>query len=111
MSHQLHHAESERNEIILARVEELGGGSVWDADVFAVTLMDVAVTDSDAMSLAGLVGIQQIALDCSRLSISTLRSIAAIRGLQSLVLCNPVFAAEDLLALQAVGPEVQVVAE
>lgn len=111
MSTQLHPAQAEKNEAILARVEVLGGGSVWDAEVFAVTLMDVVVTDGDAIQLAGLVGVQQIALDCSRLSIGTLRSIAAIPGLQSLVLCKPVFSAADLDGLQALGPDVQVVTE
>ncbi len=84
---------------------------MWDAEVFAVTLMDVAVTDTDAMPLTGLVGVQQIALDCSRVSIGALQKIAEIPGLQSLVLCNPVFDAEGLKILQEIGPEVQVVEE
>ena len=103
--------EAERNEVILARVEELGGGYVWDAEMFAVTCMDVAIAESDAIALTGLTGVKQIALDCSRVSVGALERIAAIAGLQSLVICNPSFSASDLRLLQGVGPDVQVAEE
>mgnify|MGYP000916614372 CR=1 FL=1 len=109
MNNHITPIEAERNEAILARVEELGGGYVWDAEVFAVTCMDVPIADDDAMALTGLTGIQQIALDCSRVSVDALKKIAGIGGLQSLVVCNPTFNASDFQLLQAVGPEVQVV--
>lgn len=109
MSNHITPIDAARNETILTRVEALGGGYVWDAEVFAVTCMDVAIADADAMTLTGLTGAQQIALDCSRLSFSALKSIAAIDGLQSLVICNPAFNADDLQLLEAVGPEIQVV--
>ncbi len=111
MSNHITPIDAERNEAILARVEELGGGYVWDAEVFAVTCMDVAIADADAMALTGLTGVQQIALDCSRLSFGALKSIAAIGGLQSLVVCNPAFDANDLKLLESVGPDIQVVEE
>lgn len=111
MSKHITPTEAERNEAILARVEELGGGYVWDAEVFAVACMDVAIADVDAMALTGLTGVQQIALDCSRVSVGALKKIAAIGGLQSLVVCNPVFSAEDLKLLEAIGPEIDVVEE
>lgn len=111
MSNHITPVDAERNEAILARVEELGGGYVWDAEVFAVTCMEVAIADVDAMALAGLTGVQQIALDCSRVSVDVLKQIAAINGLQSLVVCTPVFNADDLQLLEAVGPEIQVVEE
>jgi hypothetical protein len=111
MSKHITPAEAERNEAILARVEELGGGYVWDAEVFAVTCMDVAIADVDAMALVGLSGVQQIALDCSRISVDALTKIAAIEGLQSLVVCNPAFNADDLQLPEGVGPEIQVVEE
>lgn len=109
MSKHITAIEAERNEAILARVEELGGGYVWDAEEFAVICMDVALADADAMALVGLTGVQQIALDCSRLSFGALKSIAAIGGLQSLVVCNPAFNVNDLPLLEAVGPEIQMV--
>lgn len=109
MSKPLHPGEAARNEAVLARVEELGGGYVWDAEVFAVTLMGVAVADVDARPLADLVGVQQIALDGSRVSLGTLQKIAMIPGLRSLVLCNPTLDAQGLRSLQGLGPEVQVV--
>lgn len=109
MGTPLHPGDAERNEAILARVEELGGGYVWEAEVFAVTLMEVAVADSDALPLADLVGVQQIALDGSRVSLATLQKIAMIPGLRSVVLCNPTLDARGLQSLRAFGPEVQIV--
>lgn len=94
----------------MARVEELGGGCLWDADVFAVTLMDVAIADTDALPLAGLVGVQQVALDCSQLHAPTLQKIALVPGLQSLVLCKHGLSASELERLQSLGPQVEVVA-
>ncbi len=111
MSSRISAAAAARNEQLLAEVEKLGGGYVWDAEVFAVTLMDVAVADIEARALAGLVGVLQIALDCSRVSIRTLREIAAIPGLQSLVLRNPACRPEELDSLRSVGPDVDVVDE
>ncbi len=111
MTNHLSPASAEKNERILARVEALGGGFVWDAEVFAVTLMDVAIIDAEAKALAGLVGVQQIAINCSKTSLATLCEIAAIPGLQSLVLCNPTLEEDEVKLLSAVGAEVQVVEE
>lgn len=102
-------ASAEKNERILAGVEARGGGFVWDAEVFAVTLMDVAITDAEAKALAGLVGVQQIAMDCSKTSLATLCEIAAIPGLQSLMLCNPTLGEDEMKLLSSVGAEVDVV--
>ena len=78
--------ESQVNQGILDGVEALGGGYVWDAGVFAVTLMDAAVDDDAVVPLCGLRGVHQIALDASRLSVATIAALAGITGLQSLVL-------------------------
>jgi hypothetical protein len=53
---------------------------VWDAEVFAVTLMDVAVEDDAAIPLCGLRGVQQIAVDASRLSAATISRWQALRS-------------------------------
>ncbi len=84
---------------------------MWDAEVFAVTLLDVGIDSAAVERLAGLVGVQQIALDCSRLTISDLHKLASIPMLQSLVLCNPAISESDLEALRLIGPDVEVVAE
>lgn len=97
------------NEAILARVEALGGGYVWESEIFAISLMDSAISDSDSSALLGLRGVQQIALDASRLSIPALRAIAGIPGLESLVLGKASQAPEELLALGRFGPEIQLV--
>ena len=111
MNQQISQAAAEKNEGILARVEELGGGYVWDAEVFAVTLMDVATPDAEARELVGLVGVSQIAMNASHVSIETLAKIAAIPGLQSLVLCNPTCDPYQLESLRSMGPDVEVVTE
>ena len=98
------------NEGILAAVERLGGGYVWEAEIFAVTLIDVPVTDQQAAALAQLVGVQQIALNASRLSSLALHRVARIRGLKSLVLSDLRIAEAELSELKRVGPEIRVVA-
>lgn len=111
MSQYLDPSMARQNERVLARVEALGGDYVWDAEVFAVTLMDVAVTDGDANSLCQLTGIQQIALDSSLIGITTLRKLASIPGLQSLVLCKHRLSSAEIGTLRACGPAVQTVAD
>ena len=76
------------NQKILDRVEELGGGYVWDAEVFAIILLDCELDDKDASVLLGLQGIQQIAINAGRLSAETIRKLAGISGIESLVLGN-----------------------
>ncbi|WP_428380966.1 hypothetical protein [Nevskia ramosa] len=99
------------NEAILSRVEEIGGGSVWDAEVFAVSLMEVAVGEDEALKLCGLTGVQQIVLNSSLLSFSTLKVISSIPGLRSLVLVSPAVSAPELAALGANGLKVEVVGQ
>lgn len=111
MGNPMNLATRTNNESIVARVEALGGGYLWDAEIFAITLMGVAVDDADARILVGLVGVQHIALDGSQVSLETLKEIASIAGLQSLVLCKPVLSHAELASLQAVGPTVDVVVE
>lgn len=111
MNDLLSAAAAKKNEHILARVEELGGGYVWDAELFAVTLIDVAIVDVEARNLVELVGVAQIAIDCSKMSIDTLREIAAIPRLQSLVLYNSPYGPGLIKMLQALGPDVEVVSE
>ena len=67
-------------------MEGYGGGYVWEPEIFAVTLMGVAVADAEAAILSGLTGVQQVALNASRVSLPTLQKIAGIPGLRSLVL-------------------------
>ena len=97
------------NEAILTHVEALGGGLVWDADVFAVTLFDIPASDSDVAVLVGLRGVQQIALNASNLSFPMIESIARIPDLQSLVLCQQNLSAEQVDALRLLGPEIELV--
>lgn len=111
MSKHISPIDAERNEAILARIEALGGAYVWDANVFTVSCMEVAIADADAMALAGLTGVQQIALDCSRVSADALMKIAAIKGLQSLVVCKLALKANELQRLKAIGTAIQVIEE
>jgi hypothetical protein len=98
-----------RNEAILAEVERLGGGSVWEPEVFAVTLMDVAVSDQEALALLGLAGVEQIAINVANISATTLNSIACIAGLNSLVVTGRKIEPPEMSALQSLGPDIEVV--
>lgn len=99
---------AKENERVLASVERLGGGYVWDAEVFVVTLMDVAVGDDEAAILCSLVGVEQIALDASCLSYAVLERTAKIPGLRSLILSAPAVSVAEVKALRKFVPEVLV---
>lgn len=103
--------EVQRNEAILAAVENAGGGYVWDAECFAVTLMDVSVSNELIQVLEGLVGVQQIAMDASTLELSAMLRIACIPGLRSLVLNHSCLNDEDAVRLALIGPEILYVQE
>ena len=98
-----------RNEKILAEVERFGGGSVWEPEMFVVTLMDVAVSDQQALVLLGLSGVEQIAINVASVSAATLNSIAQISGLKSLVVCGRSVEPAELRTLRSLGPEIEVV--
>jgi|GEM_PF-1903924 len=99
------------NEAILCGVESLGGGYVWEAEVFAVTLLGVPVNDDGALSLCNLVGVQQIAVEPSALPFSTLQRLALIPGLESLVLNHALLTPQQEEALRSIGPEIELVTE
>jgi hypothetical protein len=97
------------NKLILDRVEILGGGYVWDADIFSVNLFEVPVTDSDVAPLLELRGVQQIALNAANLTFQTIHSIALIPGLVSLVLCQDSLMPDQIFILESVGPDIELV--
>ena len=99
------------NEAILAQVEALGGGYVWDEEFFSVTLFDVPALDSDIAALSKLRGVQQVALNASNLSFPTIESIARIPDLQSLVLCQQNLSDEQVHALRLLGPDIELVTD
>lgn len=101
-------AEAKRNELVLSRVEELGGSYVWEPEVFAVSLLDVAVGDANAKPLAELVGVGQIAIDATDIELGTLIEIAAVPGLTSLVIKDGSVAEEGLSKLEAMYPALDV---
>lgn len=98
--------EFQTNVSILDSVDALGGGYVWDAEIFAVTLMEVSVEDDDARMLCGLTGVQQIALDASQLSMTALAALAGIPGLQSLVLSRRTLTEDERRKLERAGLEI-----
>jgi len=99
------------NDAILAVVDSLGGDSVWEDDVFAVNLMEPELSDDQALVLCGLVGVQQIAINASRLAFPTLRRLAEIPLLESLVLGHAALTPQQFDELSSVGPEVEQVNE
>lgn len=98
--------EFQTNESILDTVDALGGGYAWDAEIFTVILMEVSVEDDDARMLCGLVGIQQIALDASQLSMTALAALARIPGLRSLVLSRRTLTEDERRELERAGLEI-----
>lgn len=101
----------EENERILAEVEAEGGGYVWDADTFAVTLMDVVPNDALATSLCALVGVQQIAINSARLAFDTVRDLAQIPNLESLVLNHAALTDDEAALIASLVPELILVNE
>jgi len=101
----------EENERILAAVEAAGGGYVWDAEIFAVTLMDVVADDGLAKSLCVLAGVQQIAINSSRLSFDTVKNVAQIPNLRSLVLNHAALTNDEAAYLASLVPELILVNE
>ena len=99
------------NETILAHIEAIGGGYVWESEIFAVTLIDIPVTDHEVAALVGLRGVQQVALNASKLSFATIEAIARIPGMESLVLSGASLSNQQLQALQGIGPEIVLVAD
>lgn len=94
------------NEVILAAVEAEGGGYVWDAECFAVTLMENLPSEALLQSLNDLKGVQQIAIEASTLKFDALMRLASIPGLQSLVLNHSGLSDKDAERLASVGPEI-----
>jgi hypothetical protein len=101
----------EENERILAEVEAAGGGYVWEAEIFAVTLMDVVPNDELAKSLCALVGVEQIAINSSRLTFDTVRDLARIPNLDSLVLNHAALTNGEAALLRSLVPELILVNE
>lgn len=99
------------NEAILEWVDEVGGGSVWEPEIFAVTLIDVPLTDDDVLKLCGLSGVTQIAINSEGLSYITIKALASIPGLRSLVLNRPSVSESEVVDLRKVGPEIEVISE
>ena len=99
------------NQAILDWIDSIGGGSVWEPEVFAVTLIDVDVEDEQALQLCGLSGVEQIAINAEGLSSATLQALARIEGLKSLVLKNPSITDPDLMALNASGSRIEIVSD
>ena len=97
------------NKDILSQVEALGGGYVWEPEIFAVTLIDVLVTDSQVLCLQSLQGVEQIALNASNLSFPTIEAIARIPALASLVLSGSTLSIEQVAKLRLIWPDVVLV--
>jgi hypothetical protein len=95
------------NDAILDELEALGGGYVWEPEIFAVTLVDVDVTDTVVKLVSRLVGVEQVVVNAAGLSPATLKAVASIPGLHSLLLTNCSLSPAELDALRALGPEVE----
>ncbi len=100
---------NEINDPILDWVEQRGGGYVWEPEVFAVIVLEAAFDDEDAERLSRLVGVQQIAVDASRMSLEGLKKLATIPGISSLVIRTDNLTSGDVESLRATCPDVQII--
>ena len=100
---------TDENEAILAQVESLGGGYVWESEIFAINLVDVDLEDKDVARLPRLVGVQQIALNAERLSLEAIEQIARIPQLESLVLRGCSLSPEQIGKLGSLGPQIELI--
>ena len=97
------------NEPILDWVEKRGGGYLWEPEVFVVPVLDAYFDDTDVERLSQLVGVQQIVVDASRMSVEGLKKLASISGISSLVARAGNLTAGDVEQLQATCPDVQII--
>ena len=97
---------NEINDPILNWVEERGGGYVWEPEVFAVTILEASFDDDDAKRLSRLVGVQQIAVDASNMTLAGLKILASIPGISSLVIRSDNLTPGDIEILRTACPEV-----
>jgi hypothetical protein len=97
------------NDPILDWVEERGGGYVWEPEIFSVTLLDASIDDEDADRLSRLVGVKQIAVDASRISLDGLRKLAGIPGIASLVISKGGLTEHDIEQLRTTCQDVQLI--
>lgn len=99
------------NESTLAHIESLGGGYVWDADVFVVTLLDITVSVDAVDSLCKLQGMQQLALNVELLSFKEIVRMAKIPKLESLVLANHNLSLAQVEDLKSYGPNIELITQ
>jgi len=95
------------NEVILRWVDACGGGYVWEPELFCVTLMEVAIQSDGVDNLCRLVGVEQLAIDATKLSRDELVRLASIPGLRSLVLGGVTLSGAERDALSRLGPVVE----
>lgn len=99
------------NDEVLAWVQMVGGDYVWEDDLFAITLLDVTIDASGVERLLRVEGLDQLAIDVSRIEDAELRRLAQLPGLGSLVLSGRSLSESDLAALRALGPDVDLVVD
>jgi len=101
--------EFESNQAILRKIESVGGGYVWEPEIFAVTMLDIPIDECLAKLVCKLRGVRQIAINCRNISFSALLEISDIPGLQVLVVSELHIMEQEYGTLLASCPEVVVV--
>jgi hypothetical protein len=94
-----------QNKRILTAVDAVGGSYVWDAEVIYHNIDGCFPTEELALSLCGLIGVQQIAIEASTLQMDTLVRLAGTAGLSSLVLNHSCLTDEEVAQLSSIVPE------
>jgi hypothetical protein len=85
-----------------------GGEYVWEAEFSSVTLMETELNDEQANMLFELSGIEQIAINATALSFSTVSSLCYVTDLKSLVLGHCTFSNEQIEMFKQAHPSINI---
>jgi hypothetical protein len=99
---------SDKNQEILDWIESLGGGYVWEDEIFTIILEGCILTPDEARTIAGLAGVQQIAILGAKTEMSALLPIVRVESLQSLVLSKSLYSEEEIGNLKATRPDLEI---
>ena len=99
----------ETNDTILAWVESVGGGYVWEPEIFAVSLLGTNLQGEGYYKLFGLKGVDQLAIEARTLQFYALERLSRIPGLKSLVINGSSLQQNDLKTLNANGVKTELI--
>jgi hypothetical protein len=86
---------TENNQQILDWIESLGGGYVWEEEIFSIILNGYALSAEEAQKLSELMSVKQIALLEAKTEVRCLCPLTNNKSLRSLVLSRSLYSQEE----------------